>query len=269
LEFQLTRQQSTLGGQWLLPEPQGETICFEEPLTAQILPLMMRALQESDWPYQFHGLYYRLRTNSKLIEESVPASEHYKISWMAMSQKHHGALFALEALESNARELSETYQAKRLFVGDKSQPKLLFQRELYRLRSDFSTLLFLIRSNLDQFAALIQFLSGPTANQFSSFADVITKAARDNPPPEIPDALLQHLRSHSTWFWRMRDIRDYIAHHGFVRLSLVQSPDQHLRFFVHQRLDLLDLASEFMQGYQLLLSTIDQSFAARIRNPSQ
>lgn len=227
---------------------------------------MMRALQETKWSHQFHGFHYRLRTNSKLIEEYVPASEHYKISWTAMSQKHQGALLALESLETNVRELSETYLARRTFIGEWSQPKLVFNQELYRLRTDFATLLFLIRSNLDQFAALVQFLSGPKAQQFSSFADIMKKAVGANPPSEIPSALLGHLKGHCGWFLRMRDVRDYIAHHGFVSLHLVQSSSKELKFFVHQRLDLLELARDFMQGYQLLLVSIDQAFADRIRD---
>jgi hypothetical protein len=266
LEFHLTRKQSERAGQWLLPEPEGKTVCYEEPLAVHILPSMMRALQETEWPYQFHGFHYRLRTNSKLIEESVPASEHYKISWMAMSQKYHGTLLAMESLESNVRELCRTYLAKRSHIGDQNQPKLVFTHELYRLRTDFATLLFLIRSNLDQFASLIQFLSGPKARQFSSFADVMTKTAGSSPPPEIPNVLHEHLNHRCHWFWRMRDVRDYIAHHGFVSLHLVESPDQRLRFLIHHRLDLMDLAREFMQGYQLLLALIDHAFAARIRD---
>src|SRR3546814_1752978 len=37
---------------------------------------------------------------------------------------------------------------------------------------------------------------------------------RDNPLGEIPTELQLHMKDRSAWFWRMRDIRDYIAHHG-------------------------------------------------------
>ncbi|TAL85053.1 MAG: hypothetical protein EPN74_09635 [Rhodanobacter sp.] len=266
MEFHLTKKQAEPQGQWLLPVPSGESICYEEPLQSHIFPLLMSALGGGTWPYQFHGHYYRLRTNSKLIEEFVPASEHYKISWMAMSQKYHGAFLAIKSLETNVAELTATYLARRTFVGDQNQPKLVFTSELYRLRTDFATLLFLIRSTLDQFAAMVQFLSGPKARQFSSFADVMTKCASDKPPEEIPDSLQRHLTQRCSWFWRMRDVRDYIAHHGFVNLNLLQSPSAELKFFIHHRLDMLELARELMHGFQSLLAIADEAFAARVRD---
>lgn len=266
MEFHLTKKHSDRQGQWLLPIPEGQTICYEEPLHTHILQLTMCALQESQWAQQFHGFHYRLITNSKLIEEFVPASEYYKISWMAMSEKYHSALITMQSLETNAKELSQTYGTRRTFTGINNQPKLTFTDELYRLRTDFAALLFLIRSSLDQFAALIQFLSGPKAHQFSSFADVMKKVTGNKPAPEIPEQLRIYLNNSCAWFWRMRDIRDYIAHHGFVSLHLVQSPPNELKFFIHHRLDMLDLAREFMNGFQLLLDSIDCSFADHIRS---
>lgn len=266
MEFHLTKKQSARKGQWLLPQPTGETIYYEEPLQHELLPQLMSALQNIEWPYQFHGYYYRLRTNSELIEEFVPASEHYKTSWMAMSQKYHGAILALQSVEAIAGDLSETYLTRRTTVGDLNQPKLRFSTELYRIRTDFSTLLFLIRSILDQFSSLVQFLSGPKAKQFSSFADVMTRCRGNSPPVEVPAELQHHLNVCCEWFWRMRDVRDYIAHHGFVRIHLVQSPAAELKIYIHDRLDLLELAREFMQGFQLLLAEIDAHYSKRIRD---
>src|SRR3546814_8184189 len=54
---------------------------------------------------------------------------------------------------------------------------------------------------------------------------------RDNPLGEIPTELQLHMKDRTAWFWRMRDIRDYIAHHGFVHFHLVESPAGTLQFF--------------------------------------
>lgn len=266
MEFHLTRKQTERAGQWLIPPPVGETICYEEPLHHELLPQLMKTLQSTEWPHRFHGHFYRLRTNSQLIEEFVPASEHYKISLMAMSQKYHGAQLALNSVESIIRDLSESYLSKRTTVGERNQPKLVFSTELYRLRADYSSLLFLIRSMLDQFASLIQFLSGPTAKQFGSFADVMKKAKAGNPLAELPPKLRDYLNTNCEWFWKMRDVRDYIAHHGFVRLHLVEFQSAAIKFYIHDRLDLLEMAQEFMREFQSLLDIIDIYYSERILN---
>lgn len=167
MQFHLTKKQAMRKGQWLLPPPDGETICYEEPLHHDFLPKLMQALQETEWPFQFHGYYYRFSTNYGLIQEEVPASEHYKIAWRSMSQKYHGAALAFQSLESLASQLVRGYPGRREMIGKNGQPKLAFSSELYKLRSDFASLLFLIRSLLDEFASLVQFLSGPKARQFS------------------------------------------------------------------------------------------------------
>lgn len=266
MEFHLTKKQVVRSGQWLLPAPDGETICYEEPLHHEFLPELMRALQETKWPFQFHGYFYRLSTNHGLIQEEVPASEHYKFAWRAMSQKYHGAVLALQSLQSLAGQIARQYPDRRETIGERNQPKLTFSSELYRLRSDFASLLFLIRSLLDEFASLVQFLSGPKARQFSSFADVVTKCKGDVPPPEVPVGLQRHLRESAEWFWRMRDVRDYLAHRGFVHFHLVESPSRELRFYIHHRLDMLELAREFMDGLNVLLAEIDLAYSKRVRD---
>lgn len=231
----------------------------------------MNALENTKWPFQFHGYFYRLCTNGKFIEEVVPATEYYKICYRAMSQKCHGVLLALQYVEETTGNLSRSYLARRTTTGAQSQPKLIFTTELYKVRTDFSTLLFLIRSTLDQFASLIQFLSGPKSKPFSSFADVMKecrKCSTANPPPEFPVELFNYLKSCCDWFWRMRDIRDYIAHHGFVSLHLVQSPSNELKFYVHERYDILELAREYTREFQLLLEMIDVRYSKRIQEAS-
>lgn len=266
MEFHLTKKQVVRKGQWLSPPPDGETICYEEPLHHDLMPKLMRALQETEWPFQFHGYYYRLSTNHGLIQEEVPASEHYKIAWRAMSQKYHGAALALQSLESLAAQLARDYPDRRQKIGERDQPKLTFSLELYKLRSDFASLLFLIRSLLDEFASLVQFLSGPKARQFRSFADVLTKCKGETPPPEVPNELQEYLRNNAEWFWRMRDVRDYLAHQGFVHFHLVESPSGELHFYIHNRLDMLKLAREFMGGLNALLLEIDHVYSKRVRD---
>lgn len=264
MEFHLTKKQAKQAGEWLAPAPEGTVICYEEPLHFRLLPKLMQALQSTKWPYQFHGYYYRLRTNHGLVQEEVPASEYYKIAYRSMQQKYHAAALALESIEVLTKSLTQAYPDLRGTVARTNQPKLRFSHELYTLRSAFASLLFLQRSLLDEFSSLVQFLTGPRAQQFGSFADVMTKCKGENPPDAIPLVLQVHLRDNSEWFWRMRDIRDYIAHHGFVNFNLVESQEGELRFFIHHRFDMLELAREFMSGLDAMLAEIDDAFAKRI-----
>ncbi|WP_243285850.1 hypothetical protein [Geothrix terrae] len=196
----------------------------------------------------------------------MPASEHYKIAWRSMSQKYHGAELALQSVESLAANLMREYPNRRETIGERNQPKLSFSLELYNLRSNFASFLFLIRSLLDEFAALVQFLTAPNAQQFKSFADIVKKCRNSTTPSEIPAELHTYIREHSEWFLRMRDVRDYHAHHGFIHLHLVESPSRELKFYIHNRLDMLELVREFKLGFDMLLANIDSAFAKRIRS---
>ncbi len=265
MEFQLTKRYEEPKGQWSLPVPVGTTICYEEPLRHQLFPQLMAALAETGWPFQFHGYFYQLRTKSNTIEEIVPASEYYKICYMAMSQTYHGALGNLESIDRIVSSLNSSYLQRRKTVLNSTQPKLVFTTELYQLRTEFSSLLFLIRSLLDQFASLIQFLSGPKARMFKSFADLMKKAALDTPPPELDHPLCAFLISNGSWFWQMRDVRDYIAHHGFVHLHLVETTNDELHIYFEQRLDLHALSLEFMGNLKRLLVFLDVHYAKRIK----
>lgn len=268
MQFHLTKKQITRKGQWLLPPIEGQTICYTEPLYHHLLPKLMQALQETKWPFQFHGYYYRLTTKKGLIEEELPASEYYKLAWRSMSQKYHGATLALQSIESIAADLAQSYPVRRQVISRTNQPKISFSLELYTLRTSFASLLFLIRSLLDEFASLAQFLTAPNARQFGSFAGIVAKCEKSdaNSLVEIPEELRSHLAESSAWFWRMRDLRDYISHHGFVSFNLIESSSGELRFYIHDRLDMLAIAREFMQGLNSLLSQIDIAYAKRVQS---
>ncbi len=264
MEFHLTKKEVALEGQWHLPAPQGRTIRYEEPLNHNFLPKLARALEATRWPSQFLGYFYRLKTNRGVIHESTPAPEFYKIAWRSMTQKYHGVTIAFQSVEQNILAIEREYLSRRTAFGEQQQPSLIFSLELYRLRSDFATLLFLIRSILDQFASLVQFFSGPKARQYSSFADIVSKCENDTPLNEVPTPVRAYFKHGSSWFWRMRDIRDYLAHHGFVHLHLVETDDLMIRFFIHRRIDMLDLAREFVSGFDEMLSAIDEGYTTHI-----
>ncbi|MGH2507939.1 MAG: hypothetical protein ACRDHZ_11130, partial [Ktedonobacteraceae bacterium] len=161
MEFYLTKKKPNPQKDRPLLTELGKSVCYEEPLHYTLFPNLMNVLQNTEWPYQFHGYYYWIRTKSDIFEEIIPASEYYKISYRAMSQKYHGALANYEEINRIIESLSDSYLRRRGQVGNSSQPKLVFTKELYTLRAEFSSLLFLIRAMLDQLAVLIQFLSGP------------------------------------------------------------------------------------------------------------
>ena len=50
-----------------------------------------------------------------------------------MSEKYHSALLTIQSLETNAKELSQTYGTRRAFTGMNNQPKLTFTDELQQI----------------------------------------------------------------------------------------------------------------------------------------
>ena len=145
-----------------------------------------------------------------------------------------------------------------------TQSRIKFNHELYDLRARISSCLFLIRSLLDQFSALIQFLSGPHSNQYSSFSDVATKATKRPAPPELDDELCDYLANHLEWYWKLKDFRDYIAHHGFVPLRLIETEPGKIEVYLHHRVGLIELIEEFRFGLDNLLNFLDIHFSKRI-----
>ena len=41
MEFNLTKKQVKRTGQWLMPPPEGKTICYEEPLNNKMLGIVL------------------------------------------------------------------------------------------------------------------------------------------------------------------------------------------------------------------------------------
>lgn len=269
MEFNLTKNPKAPRGQYLLDVPSGVTIAYEEPLKNDLFPALKRALSQTNWPMQFNGLYYRLRSNGGFLEECVPAPEYYKLSMRAMSQKYHSFLCNGRNLETLIRHIQEVYQNNLDRFGRSGQPKIRFNMELYELRTELSSFLFHIKALLDQFAALVQFLSGPRANKFASFNDLVKKARKANPPPEIDKKLAVYLAREIGWFSRMRDLRDFIAHHGFIRLQLIETSGGRLELFFHHRIELISLIDECTLGLDDTLNFLDTHFAHKIRNPQQ
>ena len=267
MEFYLTKNPRQRSADVAIVLPEGQTVCYEEPIHSELLPKLLRAIDGSDWPVQFHGHYYCVRARRGLIHDEVPASEYYKFAWRSMSQKYHGAALALRSLEALAAEITRRYPVERSMIGPTSQPKFVFSTELYSLRMTFATEIFLIRALLDELASLVQFLSGPKSRQYRSFADIAQKCGSQSPPAEVPPDLQRFICDDIPWFWRMRDVRDYFAHQGFVQIRVVEHPPLVLRFFFHHHLDVLELAREFMLGLGTLLDNVDTAFALRIRNP--
>src|SRR3546814_14017833 len=64
---------------------------------------------------------------------------------------------------------------------------------------------------------------------------------RDTPLGEIPTELQLHMKARSALFCRMRDLREYIAHQGFVHFHSVELHDGPLPHFIQHPLNIHDI----------------------------
>ncbi len=116
-----------------------------------------------------------------------------------MSQKYHGMICACKSIQSIASELSRRFKSGIGVTHFENNSRIKFEMELYQMRADLSSYMFLSRSLLDQFSILIQFLTGPKSKLYSSFTDVMKKAKKNPPPDELDSELCNYLKNECSW----------------------------------------------------------------------
>ncbi|MEQ1595545.1 MAG: hypothetical protein ABL985_10650 [Casimicrobium sp.] len=263
MEFHLRSNPSDQKWRSELPPLPGLPVCYVESLTVSVLKKLMQTIHSTGWASQFRDKYYALRSKSGVIREEYPATEYYKISERSLSQKFHAIELTFNSLRGRIENATAKYRREMTMFVDSRQPCIEFQSDLYLVRAEFASLLFLMRAALDEFAMLLQFLGGPNTDQVSSFSAVMKRAGKQNSHPAIDAAVAEYFEKHCDWFWQMRDVRDYFSHNGFVSLDLVEL-DGELKIYFNHRLDLVDTAISFKSGLYSLFAFLDSHYAEKI-----
>lgn len=265
MEFHLSYNDAKAKGQYQLKVPEGQTIAYEEPLYNWLFRETSKAMESTKWPRQFLGRYYRSKSNNGFLEEVVPAPEYYKISIRGMTQKFHGMLCNIESIKNTCIEISKKFEQGNGVSYFNDQPRLKFDMELYKLRSEISSYLFLIRSLLDQFAIILQSFSGPKSKMYSSFTDLMKKIRNESNVIDLDIEFCDYLKNNLEWYWKLKDFRDFIAHHGFITLGLKKQEDGTIKIFLQNRIDLLELIDEFQKEIEVSLQFFDKHFSQYIK----
>jgi hypothetical protein len=269
MEFNLSHNDAKAKGQYQLNVPEGQSIAYEEPLYNWLFRETSKAMESTKWPRQFIGRYYRSKSNNGFLEEVVPAPEYYKISIRGMTQKFHGMLCNIKSIKNTCKEISENFEQGKGVSYFNDQPRLKFDMELYNLRSDISSYLFLVRSLLDQFAIILQSFTGPKSQMFSSFSDLMKKIKTESKVIEFDQAFCDYLKNNLDWYWKLKDFRDFIAHHGFITLGLKKQEDGTVKIFLQNRINLIELIDEFQNEIEITLQFFDKHFSQYINEKAK
>lgn len=200
------------------------------------------------------GIYYRFKSETGFIEELYPAGAFISHMLMDISNRWHSASLCHERIARSYRKIREGYEKNRSTYGS-GYPKLYFNDELHELRADYASLLYLIRASLDQIASCVYELLGVKRDPVRSFAKLIKDAEKGKSDLPLPiEAKLVRVRD---WFFKMRDIRDYISHLGFVRVTIWETSEKDIDICIHDRIDLPGSADYFYKEFTDLLRSLD------------
>ncbi len=164
-------------------------------------------------------------------------------------------------------EIKKRFHETRETLTITGQPTFSISDQVYILKSEIASALFTIRSILDSVSTLLQFLYGSKSNQYSSFSDFIKKASgqKTDDSRGRPDNIMeQYIKSNMEWFFVMRDIRDYVTHHGSIDISFYEDQSGSLLICVQNRFDLDALINSITSGLEDFLKFFDDHFASRI-----
>ena len=143
--------------------------------------------------------------------------------------------------------------------------------EVYELQTDIAALFFNIRSILDSMSTLMHFLYGPTSRQFSSFADYVKYIRKEqHSSGEIADSQMKDfINKNMSWFFLLRDIRDYITHYSSIDISFKEKDGGVLNIFIQNNFDLDELIKLVSEGMNRLIHFFDEHFSQLVLRKNQ
>ena len=239
----------------------GKVVSYSHPILPDPFPKLL-AIGNSERRKDFFHQYYFIHTRKKYIENLMPVSEYYKVVSMNVSQKLFDLDTAIASANQFAGEIKEIFQKNHIIRENTGQPFVPLQRQTQQLKQALAAYLFTSRSLFDCIATLLQFLYGADSKYFDSFSDFL----KDLKAGRVKDHdFSKFVEENMAWFFRLRNLRDYVTHFGSLDISLYELPSGELNLRVQDEYEMVELLNSSSSGIRKFMDFFDTHFSGPIR----
>jgi hypothetical protein len=244
----------------------GKVVSYEMPVViGPPFPKLAEYLREGSYPREFSGIEYYIGTNNGYLERIVPAAEYYKLAFRTIREQLHSLKTAKDRIDMFVSEINRCYQETRTVRTSTGQSAFKVQKYVYDIKSELGNFFFVSRSVLDTTATLMHFLYGPRSKHYGSFTNFIKQTLRDASPDQDVE-MRQYFQSKCEWYYRLKDVRDYITHYKSLDVSFYEQPDTSIHIYLENRFKLDELVEDVYFGIKEFLRFTDEHFTKLLQN---
>lgn len=242
--------------------PRGSIVCRRMPALPEPFPKLLRRLQDSKRREEFMNSYYYIKSENGNIRKLIPVTEYYKEAFRAIAEKRYSLGEAARRVDEIVNEIRQVYKHSRRTLPRTGQPALDLLSHEYELKGQIASFLFHSRSLLDTLSNVFHFLYGRSFGRpksFGRFADDMRGKRRD-----IDRQMGEYLSQKLDWYGDLRGFRDWVTHHSSIDITLWESEEGKLDFFLEHHMPVQDLMGSVLQGIDAFVFFVDSHFSKRV-----
>jgi hypothetical protein len=244
----------------------GELVRFEMPALRWPFPQLLNLLEMGTYPSRFVGVEYYLSGKKGFIDRLIPAPEYYKFAFRWIAEKVYSLDRSVANLDELLAQVRGTYNATRERLPETGQPSFAVQEQVYAIKSELGNFFFSSRAVMDTVATLMNFLYGPSSPTFNSYADFVKAMTTKDPSRHsiVDDEMKDYLKTKMDWFFRLRDIRDYLTHYKSIDISFYEQPTGGIKVYLDDSFEIHELVKSVQGGITDCLEFMDEHYSKRI-----
>lgn len=243
----------------------GKVVGYQMPVFfVDPFPQLTVWIGQSSYPREFRGIDYYVATNGGYLDRIIPASEYYKLAFWTIAEELYCLGLTVDRIQAIADKIDQAYRATRTVNEASGHSSFNASTHVYDLKSELGNFFFVSRSLLDTFATLMHFLRGPKSQRHRSFTDFVEFNLREDAKSDPP--IKEYFRTNLDWYYRLKDVRDYITHYKSLDVSFYEQSDNTIHVYLEDRFKLDDLVDDVHSGITKFLQFADEHFTKRLRN---
>jgi hypothetical protein len=243
----------------------GALVRYTMPALPRAFPKLAALLDGSSHRALFLEIHYYIETKEQSLRDLVPAAEYYKVVFKAVADKQYSLRVGFQRVRALERRIQDAYKATRERLAGTNQPSFNVADEVYALKSEVASVLFVARGVLDTITSLMHFLYGPSSRQFRSFADFVKFLRNGAKEGRCADPeFLAYVDSNMGWFRTLRDLRDYVTHHSSMDVAFYEPSEGRLLIFLQELMQASEVIHTAVFGVDQFCEFLDAHFARRI-----
>ena len=222
------RQRLTLDTeQTELEASRGSLVRYEMPTLPQPFTRLADVLSHPSYRRRWIGTEYFADYGQRL-QQIIPAVEYHKFVFRAAAEKLDALRHGLARIAELERSIAEQHHETRTVIPVTQQPSITLRSDVYALKSELASALFVTSSLLETLVTLMPVLYGADSDPFRSFARYVRNIRGARQDRIIDYDMLAYLNSEMEWWDMLNNYRDYVTHFGAIEVKFYESPPRRL-----------------------------------------